>query len=311
MEINLAWLLALPVVFALGWAAARFDRGQQRRESRHVPKDILKAMSLVLAGDAAKATDALLSAARSQPDAMELHRAVGNLYRQRGLTDRAIEVHEAALRHPELTMTHRVDLVLDLARDYLAAGLFDRANNVLEDFLNHVPADEQAAGFKDRVNEARLMLLQTAQRTRDWQQAIHWAQEAHQAGATFGDHGYEQLMGHFYCELAALAVIKNDAQAALGYLTQADAFAAPGPAKRVAMMRAQLAGSGVVASGAASGVTAGASAAAPGTAAAAAGLAGDGAPPAVRACKVCGFRSKTLYWQCPGCHHWDSFEAAK
>ena len=178
---------------------------------------------------------------------------------------------------------------------------------MLEDFLNHVATGEQAAGFKDRVNEARLMLLQTAQRTRDWPQAIHWAQEAHQAGATFGDHGYEQLMGHFYCELAALAVIKNDAQAALGYLTQADEFSAPGPAKRVAMMRAQLAGSGVVASGVGSGASADAS----GTAPANAGLAGDAAPPAVRACKMCGFRSKTLYWQCPGCHHWDSFEAAK
>jgi lipopolysaccharide biosynthesis regulator YciM len=190
----------------------------------------------------------------------------------------------------------------------LAAGLFDRANNVLGDLLHHVAAGEQANLFQDRVNEARLMLLQTAQRTRDWQQAIHWAQEANQAGATFGDHGYEQLMGHFYCELAALAVIKNDAQAALGYLTQADGFAAPGPAKRVAMMRAQLAGSGVLASG----VTSVASADASGTVATdAAGLAGDAAPPAVRACTVCGFRSKTLYWQCPGCHHWDSFEAAK
>ena len=281
MEINLAWLLVLPVVFALGWLAARFDRGQQLRESRHVPKDILNAMSLLLAGDSAKATDALLSAARSQPDAMELHRAVGNLYRQRGLIDRAIEVHEAALRHPKLTMVDRVNLVLDLSRDYLAAGLFDRANDALVDFLAHVPAGDE---FLNRANDARLMLLQTAQRTRDWQQAIHWAQEAHQAGADFASqsgHIYEQLMGHFYCELAALAMIKNDTQAALAFLSQADGVAAPGPAKRVAMMRAQLAGSD------------------------------SSEPPTVRACTACGFRSKTLYWQCPGCHHWDSFEAAK
>jgi lipopolysaccharide assembly protein B len=284
LEINLAWLLAVPVVFALGWVAARFDRGQQRRESRHVPKDILNAMSLLLAGDAAKATDALLSAARSQPDAMDLHRSVGNLYRQRGLTDRAIEVHEAAMRHPGLTMADRVELALDLARDYLAAGLFDRASDVLVDLLKHALADKDSLTLKEAANQARLMLLQTAQRTRDWRQAIYWADDAHKSGAAFASgagHSYEQLMGHFYCELAALAVVKNETQTALAYLTQADAFAAPGPAKRVAIMRAQLAGSSADES------------------------------PTVRACTVCGFRSKTLYWQCPGCHHWDSFEAAK
>ena len=93
MELDPVWLLLLPVVFALGWATARYDRGQQHREGQHASDEVLAAMSSLLAQDAQAATDRLLSAARADPDAMQLHRAVGNLYRQRGLIDRAIEVH--------------------------------------------------------------------------------------------------------------------------------------------------------------------------------------------------------------------------
>ncbi len=157
MELDLAWLLVLPVIFGLGWFAARYDRGQQRRESKHVPKDILDGLSHVLAQDLEKATDALLSAARSAPDAPALHRAVGNLYRRRGLTDRAIEVHEVALRNPAVTGDDRIALMMDLGRDYLAAGLFDRAQEVFKQVVSAGPAT---------ANEARLPLMNPSQRIR-------------------------------------------------------------------------------------------------------------------------------------------------
>ena len=277
MEIDPSWLLLLPVVFALGWVTARYDRGQQRRESRHVSHDVMHAMSALLADDAQQATDALLSAARSDPEATELHRAVGNLYRRRGLIDRAIEVHEAALRHPDLVLRERLLLMADLGRDYQAAGLFDRAEAVLIELLDH--ADTEAL-----ANEARLLLLQIAQITRNWDGALQWAMALRQHGGTFGDAGYEQLMGHFHCEQADLALARGDQQAALAALAQAESFPASGPAQRIGLLRAQMVAGGTKAAHDATGQT---------------------------ACRVCGFRTRQVVWQCPGCHHWDSFEPVK
>ena len=275
MELDPAWLLVLPMVFALGWITARYDRGQQRRESRHVSHDVMHAMSALLADNTQQATDALLSAARSDPEATELHRAVGNLYRRRGLIDRAIEVHEAALRHPDLNLQERLRLMADLGRDYQAAGLFDRAEAVLTELLEH--ADDNAL-----ANEARFMLLQLSQSTRNWDAALQWARELGQHGGNFVAHTYDQLMGHFYCEQAAVALSRGDQQAALAALAQAESFPAPGPSERIALLRDQLVQGSVKPASDTSGQT---------------------------ACRVCGFRTRQRLWQCPGCHHWDSFQA--
>ncbi len=277
MELDLAWLLVLPVVFGLGWFTARYDRGQQRRETKHVPKDILDGLSHVLSQDLEKATEALLSAARSAPDAPALHRAVGNLYRRRGLTDRAIEVHEVALRNPEVTGSDRLELMMDLGRDYLASGLFDRAHEVFKQVV--VDSDSSASGV-DTANEARLALMNLSQRIRDWRAAICWAHELPEKNL--------QLLGHFHCELAEIALAKGDLDEAAKELDAASGFDAPGPAKRVAMLRERL-GAGSGSSGAQS----------------------NAASISMNACRVCGFRSRQSYWQCPGCHQWDSFDAVK
>lgn len=302
MELDLAWLLVLPIIFGLGWLTARYDRGQQRRESRHVPKDILDGLSFVLSQDLEKATDALLSAARSTPDAPALHRAVGNLYRRRGLTDRAIQVHETALRNPELNAADRLALMMDLGRDYLAAGLFDRAEEVFKQVVSSGGLAESAVsdaqGDESSIaNEARLALMNLSQRTRDWRAAICWANELPVKNA--------QLLGHFHCELAEIALAKGDRNGAEKELAIAEGFDAPGPRKRVAMLREKLAaltaagsaqsgpGNGQSSAGSSSGPTAGASAL------------------QMNACRVCGFRSRQNYWQCPGCHQWDSFDAVQ
>jgi lipopolysaccharide biosynthesis regulator YciM len=295
MEINLAWLVVLPVFFALGWIAARFDRGQHWKETQHISHDTLSAMSALLAGHLEKATDALLAAARSAPDATELHQAVGNLYRKRGMIDRAIEVHEAALRHPHMEPEERLALMLDLARDYVAAGLFDRAEAALSELIQSIDAGDKNESTTSMANEARLMLMESAQRIRDWDKAMRWAKEARKHGARFRGEPFEQLAGHFHCELAEEALQAHKPADAQRYLELAAGSGAAGPAARVAAIRAQM-GAG---HGSGAGEEGRLATAAPGAVT---------AQPAESACRICGFRSRKTYWQCPGCHHWDSFE---
>jgi lipopolysaccharide biosynthesis regulator YciM len=284
MEIDPAWLLVLPLLFGLGWVASRYDRSQQRREARHVPKDILNGVSAILADDLSAATDALLAAARSAPDAPDLHRAVGNLYRRRGLVDRALEVHETALRNPKLTEEERQQMMLDLGRDFLAAGIFDRAEVVLTELV--------ATGLGQ---EARRLLLQAAQRTRDWKRATDWALDyqahAKNEGAALPLPGgqLDQLLAHFYCERAeealkmkALSEAAEMHAKAVASAAQAQAAGLSGPSRRVRLIEAALK---------------------TGQQAVDQSLAG-----AHRSCRSCGFRSSQFHWQCPGCQNWDCFE---
>jgi len=130
------------------------------------------------------------------------------------------------------------------------------------------------------ANQARAMMLQLSQTQRDWQQAIYWAQQVRAHGGSVDGHTLDQLLGHFYCELATLAVARFEASAALAALAEAEQFSAAGPLQRIAALRAQLVG--------------------------------GGEPPQATqpsACQRCGFRTQQRLWQCPGCHHWDSFES--
>jgi len=277
MEIDLAWLLVLPLLFAMGWAMARYDARQQKQESMHVPKDLLDGVSAILAEDLPRATDSFLSAARSAPDAADLHRAVGNLYRRRGMTDRAIEVHEIALRNPLLLPKERELFLLDLGRDFVAAGIFDRAEQV----LNELQSTELAA-------EAQLLMLHVAQTTRDWSAAIDHVRDISRQPdrlTHLKPHHPDQLLAHFYCELAQSAAARSDQDQSAEFLVQAGVYAQkaldagiPGPKARV-------------------------------DAAKAAETVNTGAAAGISVCRVCGFRSKRMAWQCPACHHWDCFES--
>lgn len=292
MEIDLAWLLVLPAVFALGWIVARYDRGQQRREAKKVPKDVLDAMSSLLGDDLCAATDSLLKAARLAPDSSDLHRAVGNLYRRRGMTDRAIEVHEIALRNPSLSQSERELMTLDLARDYLAAGIFDRAQETFELLASSPGAVGQSSTPGSAAQSARSSLLYLFQRTRQWLRAIETLEAIKNAQEPLADgQDHDQLMGHFYCELAELEVKNSNWVAALGFLEKARAYHAAGPLRRMEGLRSEIAARQNQTEVASVGTV--------------------GATDQAYICKACGFRARKPLWQCPGCHRWDSFGALK
>ena len=96
MDFDLQWLLiALPVVFALGWVASRFDLRQVRRDGREAPKAYFKGLNLLLNEQHDKAIDAFIEAVQHDPDTTELHFGLGILFRRRGVFERAVRVPRA------------------------------------------------------------------------------------------------------------------------------------------------------------------------------------------------------------------------
>ena len=105
IELEIWWLLTLPLFFGLGWFAARFDNRETGRGGRRngLPDAYFRGLNFLLNEQPDKAIDAFIDVVRIEPETIELHFALGNLFRRRGETDRAIRVHQNLAERPGST----------------------------------------------------------------------------------------------------------------------------------------------------------------------------------------------------------------
>src|SRR5678815_1745537 len=130
MEIEYWWLLALPLFFALGWLAARIDIKHLVSESRALPRSYFKGLNFLLNEQPDKAIEAFIEVVKVEPQTIELHFALGSLFRRRGEVERAIRMHQNLVERPDLEEEKRLHALFELAQDYLKAGLLDRAEEL-------------------------------------------------------------------------------------------------------------------------------------------------------------------------------------
>jgi lipopolysaccharide biosynthesis regulator YciM len=225
MDFDLSWLLlALPAAFALGWLASRFDLRQLRRESRDAPRAYFKGLSLLLSEQQDKAIDAFIEAVQNDPDTVDLHFALGGLFRRRGEFERAVRVHEHLLSRADLAPADRDRAQHALAQDYMKAGLFDRAEAAFRT-LEGTAYD----------SESRLARLSLYERSRDWPAATAMAEQLETRGAGV----FSGRMAHYRCEMALEAEARGDADAARDALRLALAAAPEAARPRLLSARHQ------------------------------------------------------------------------
>jgi lipopolysaccharide biosynthesis regulator YciM len=206
MEFEIWWLLGIPVFFGLGWLAARVDIRQLLSESRSLPRGYFKGLNFLLNEQHDKAIDSFIEIVKFDPETADLHFALGNLFRRRGETERAIRVHQNLLSRPDLPQEQHEHARYELGQDYLTAGLLDRAEETFNSLI-----DTQYSG------QARRALLEIFQREKEWTRAIEAANALQQAGAG----GRQKEIAQFYCELAEDELVRTDPAAALLLLEQA------------------------------------------------------------------------------------------
>ena len=191
MEIELWWFLALPVFFVLGWLAARIDINQLLSESRALPRSYFTGLNFLLNEEPDKAIEAFLEAAKIDPETIELHFALGSLFRRRGETDRAIRVHKHLIdrdaSQSQLTEEQRLHALSELGQDYLKAGLLDRAEEIFVKLRGTL-----------RDEEALRNLLEIYQQEKEWGKAIAIAEQM----PGHAEHLWQKEIAEFNCELA-------------------------------------------------------------------------------------------------------------
>ena len=183
MEFEYWWLIGFPLFFGLGWVAARIDIRQIVFESRALPRSYFKGLNFLLNEQPDKAIEAFIEVVKVDPETVELHFALGSLFRRRGEFDRAIRMHQNLLERADLAAEQKVIARAELGQDYLKAGILDRAEEVFTKLQesNLAPA-------------ARRHLLEIYEQEKDWPRAIEMAKKL-QADA--------RVLAQYLCEIAA------------------------------------------------------------------------------------------------------------
>ena len=193
-------LLLIPVFFGLGWAAARVDMRQVVHESRALPRSYFQGLNFLLNEQPDKAIDSFLEVAKVDSQTVELHFALGNLFRRRGETERAIRMHQNLIDLPDLDERVRLQALSELGQDYLKAGLLDRAEEIFNRLLG--------SSFEE---EAKRNLLEIYQVEKEWLKAVEIARE-------LPDVASHREIAEYYCELAANEIMRSRPDEARQYL---------------------------------------------------------------------------------------------
>ncbi|MBP8278582.1 MAG: lipopolysaccharide assembly protein LapB [Propionivibrio sp.] len=203
MELEYWQLLFFPLFFALGWAAARIDIRHLVKESRALPRSYFQGLNFLLNEQPDRAIEAFVEAVRVDPQTVELHFALGSLFRRRGETERAIRMHQSLIERDDLPQDLKLQALSELGQDYLKAGLLDRAEEIF-DKLRQSP----------RAEDAKRNLLEIYQLEKDWEKAIAIAAE-------LPDVASQKEIAEYYCELAAAEMIRSRPDTASSHLKSA------------------------------------------------------------------------------------------
>lgn len=235
MDFQTWWLIFMPLLFGLGWIAARVDFRQMLSETRSLPNSYFKGLNFLLNEEPDRAIDAFVEVAKLDPETTELHFALGSLFRRRGEMERAIRVHQSLLSRSDLPQADREAAQHELAQDFLKAGMLDRAEAAYEAVLD----------TRYAVPAVRA-LIRIYESEHDWPRAV----DAVKRLRGLVDEPVPQLV-HYHCEMALAAMSSKpaDVVAAEAALDAADNAArelrkGDGSAAsevRIAILRARLA----------------------------------------------------------------------
>lgn len=204
---NLLWLL-LPIASLSGWVMGRKHAlkpsGSHKKGLNY---EYLVGLNYVINEQPDRAVDIFIKMLDVDGDTVATHLALGSLFRRRGEVDRAIRIHQNIIARPQLEKEQRVLALSELGKDYLKAGVLDRAERV---FLELVSLGEE-------LQSSLEYLLSIYQQQKDWQQCIHIAQKM----GTITRVEMNANIAQYYCEMAQVECDHQHLDQALNYLKRA------------------------------------------------------------------------------------------
>ena len=161
----------------------------------------------MLDDDSDKAIDVFIELAKSSSETFEPQLALGNLYRRKGEVDKAIKLHQSLISKPNLPEKYRTKALLAMGKDYMSAGLLDRAEVLFTELVE----------IEAYTPEALFSLCEVYQQEQDWVEAINTAARYEKVSKR----NMRNEIAHFNCELAEKSLQNQQVKKAQSYLNAA------------------------------------------------------------------------------------------
>jgi len=164
-------LLVILVAFVAGvaigrlWTRSRAARTTGRRQEASSIHYIL-GLDFLASRQIDRAVSELTLAARKNTEAIEIYLILGNLLREKGQLERAIQIHQSILHRPGLSSDERAHALLCLGMDFKRAGFRNRAMDTFREVVELEPDNAYALSNLVKIYEAE----------HDWERAL----EAHE-----------------------------------------------------------------------------------------------------------------------------------
>tara|TARA_B100000959_G_scaffold210077_2_gene220644 strand:+ start:3875 stop:5065 length:1191 start_codon:yes stop_codon:yes gene_type:complete len=176
---------------ATGWVLGYFG---ERDEQPPLNIDYLKGLNFLLNEQTDQAVEHFLKMVRVDNTTIETHFALGNLFRKRGEVNRAIRIHQNIIARPDILDAQRNQAFYSLAKDYLHAGLLDRAEVLLKRLTDH-------SQYKMEALESLVNIYEQEQ---EWQKSIDTSKQL----SKISKKPLDLQISHYVCELAEIAIEK-------------------------------------------------------------------------------------------------------
>lgn len=181
--------LLLPLAFYSGWKAARKNNIKQCLQSNKLADNYVKGVNYLLSEKPDKALEVFINHPDVDEYTAETYLLLGNMFRNRGEVDRALQLHQNLMARSSLNKAQKSSVMFALGEDYLAAGMLDRAESVFQELLSSEPENVHACVPLRRIYE----------QTHEWEKAIKATQCLETKKLPIA---CQKLIAHYYCEMA-------------------------------------------------------------------------------------------------------------
>ncbi|UYG01089.1 MULTISPECIES: lipopolysaccharide assembly protein LapB [unclassified Halomonas] len=211
---DVALLGVLFAALAIGFGLGVRHRAGKRliRPTPKAPalsKEYFVGLNYLLNEQPDEAINTFINALDVNSDTVETHIALGKLFRARGEADKAVSIHQNLLARPALSVTTNDHIQLELAQDFIALGVHDRAQRLLKTLLSHTTDDTY------RLHAKRL-LLDLLDREREWQEALETVAPILKQQPVL-----RRPAAHWLCELAVEEISESSRALARKHLKKA------------------------------------------------------------------------------------------
>lgn len=195
MDTLAQWLL-LFIAIGIGWVLGFVaSKTKPVTDADYLSSDLIDRLKVLFDTYSEDVVDSFVQSLEVSAETVSMHLSIGSHFRKSGEVEKAILVHQNLISHPEVPKKFSDEVMFELARDYLAAGLLDRAESLFFKL-------KTSKGFGQKSLK---WLVEIYQQEKEWEKALECGLEYN----AFKGVDISVQLSHIACEVAELLMMRH------------------------------------------------------------------------------------------------------